>query len=217
MENAEVKALRTLIERFLNERLQTKIKKLQPDDPKWDELHQRHLREIWLANAVQRVSALQLATHVIKATHTAIKGATSLYCPPASLRKHPEVGSHILSHAFPEDVTVTNAAHLDVYTFLKLEHGGVTLLSRVLEGDEELAAAFSDDQDQGREWMQAFAAIARPRDTEASHTLAKQVYWLVGEDPTRNQDFHLLAPLYATSLAHRVYQTINKHRFADEA
>lgn len=217
MENAEVKALRTLIERFLNERLQTKIEKLQPDDPKRDVHQQQYLRETWLANAAQRVSALQLATHIIKATHPAIKGATSLYCAPSSLQERPELGSHALSHAFSEDVTVANAAHLDVYAFLKLKHGDITLLSRALEGDEELAAAFSDDQDQGREWIQAFAAIARPRDTEASHTLAKQVYWLVGEDPTRDQDYHLLAPLYATSLAHRVFQTINEHRFADEA
>ena len=215
MENVEVKALRTLIERFLNERLQTKIEKLQPDDPKRDELQQHHLRENWVAAAARRVGQLQIVTHSLKPVHPDAKG-TNLYRPPHKIPDHPEIGSHLLGNDFDEDV-VGNAAALDVYKFLKLEHEGRTLLSRALEGDEELAAAFSDEQDQGREWIQAFAAIARPRDTEASHTLAKQIFWLVGEDPTKNQDFHLLAPLYATSLAHRVYQTINEHRFADEA
>lgn len=209
--------LRNSIEAFLTARFEAKTEKLAPDDPKYLVLQHRFQRENWLADAARRVNALQLATHIVKATHPAIKGATSLYCLPTSLKDQPEVGSHVLSAGFAKDVTVADAAHLDVYTFLKLEHDGRTLLSRVLADDDALAAAFSDDHDQGREWMHAFASIAQPRGSEASHTRAKQVYWLVGADPTNNTDFHLLAPLYATSLAHVVYQTINEHRFSDEA
>jgi CRISPR-associated protein Csy1 len=43
----------------------------------------------------------------------------------------------------------------------------------------------------------------------------------VGEDAADlendAENFHLLAPLYATSLAHRVFQTINHDRFSEEA
>ena len=211
------KLLRDSVEAFLADRFEAKAEHLAPEDPKYLTLQRRFQRENWLADAAQRVHALQLATHIIKATHPAIKGATSLYCLPTSLKDQPEVGSHVLPDGFPRDVTVANAAHLDVYAFLKLEHHGRTLLSRVLADDDELVAAFSDDHEQGREWMHAFASIAQPRGSGASDTLAKQVYWLVGRDPTENTDFHLLAPLYATSLAHVVYQTVNDHRFSEEA
>ncbi|AHE99154.1 type I-F CRISPR-associated protein Csy1 [Thioalkalivibrio paradoxus] len=217
MSDAEVTALRTLIDTFLEERLQPKLKDIRPEDPKYLALQQQYQRKNWLSKAAQRVNSLQLATHIIKATHPAIKGATSLYCLPTSLKDQPEVGSHVLSAGFPKDVTVADAAHLDVYTLLKLEHDDRTLLSRVLADDDALAAAFSDDHEQGLEWMHAFATVAQPRGSEASHTRAKQVYWLAGGDPTVDTDFHLLAPLYATSLAHVVYQTINDHRFSEEA
>ncbi|AFT71809.1 CRISPR-associated protein, Csy1 family [Alloalcanivorax dieselolei B5] len=84
-----------------------------------------------------------------------------------------------------------------------------------MEGDPALTGALSKDPEQAREWMTSFAAITEPRGGEASHTHAKQVYWLVGDDPGDNGSFHLLAPLYATSLAHRVYQTINEDRFGE--
>ena len=207
--------LRNAIEAFLAERFETKAEKLAPDDLQYQALQRQYQRENWLANAARRVTQLQVVTHSLKAIHPDARG-TNLYRPSAELPDHSEIGSHVLGAGFNEDV-VGNAAALDVYKFLKLEHGGRTLLSRVLADDEELAVAFSDDLDRAREWMQAFAGIVEPRGSEASHTRAKQVYWLVGEDPTENADFHLLAPLYATSLAHAVHQTINEHRFSEEA
>lgn len=207
--------LRNSIEAFLMERFETKTEKMAPDDPQYQGLQRQYQRENWLANAARRVTQLQVVTHSLKAIHPDARG-TNLYRPPMELPNHPEVGSHVLGSGFSEDV-VGNAAALDVYKFLKLEHGNRTLLSLALEDDEELAVAFSDDLGQAREWMQAFAGIVEPRGSEASHTRAKQVYWLTGEDPTENKDFHLLAPLYATSLAHAVHQTINEHRFSEEA
>ncbi len=207
--------LRKSVEAFLTARFEAKVEKLAPDDPRYLALQQQYQRENWLADAARRVAQLQVVTHSLKAIHPDARG-TNLFRPPTELPKHPEVGSHILGSGFNEDV-VGNAAALDVYKFLKVEHGGRTLLSRVLADDDELSAAFSDDLDQGLEWLRAFARIVEPRGTEASHTRAKQVYWLVGEDPTVDTDFHLLAPLYATSLAHVVYQTINDHRFSEEA
>ncbi|AGA34092.1 CRISPR-associated protein, Csy1 family [Thioalkalivibrio nitratireducens DSM 14787] len=207
--------LRNSVEAFLTARFEVKAEKLAPDDPKYLALQQQYQRENWLADAARRVAQLQVVTHSLKAIHPDARG-TNLFRPPTELPKHPEVGSHVLSSGFNEDV-VGNAAALDVYKFLKVEHGGRTLLSRVLADDDELAAAFSDDLDQGREWLRAFARIVEPRGIEASHTRAKQVYWLAGGDPTVDTDFHLLAPLYAASLAHVVYQTINDHRFSEEA
>jgi CRISPR-associated protein Csy1 len=213
MQIEDVDQIKALIEHFLQGRLAVKAEMLAPDDPKREELVAQYELGTWVADAARRVGQLQVVTHSLKPLHPDAKGS-NLYAPPESLVPHSLVGSHLLPEDFDGDV-VGNAAALDVYKFLKLEHNGRSLLDRVLEGDPALTAALSKDPEQAREWMTSFAAITEPRGGEASHTHAKQVYWLVGDDPGDNGSFHLLAPLYATSLAHRVYQTINEDRFGE--
>lgn len=208
-------SIRELIEAFLKERFDTKAEKLATDDPKYQALVEQFQRDTWLNDAARRVSQLQVVTHSLKPIHPDAKGS-NLYVPPESLAKHKAVGSHVLPTDFDGDV-VGNAAALDVYKFLKLEYDGKSLLERVLEEDAELARALSDNAEQSQAWMKAFSGITEPRGEHASHTLAKQMYWLTGEDAVDNDDFHLLAPLYATSLAHHVFQTINHDRFSDTA
>ena len=213
MQIEDVDQIKALIEHFLQGRLAVKAEMLAPDDPKREELVAQYELGAWVADAARRVGQLQVVTHSLKPLHPDAKGS-NLYAPPESLVPHSLVGSHLLPEDFDGDV-VGNAAALDVYKFLKLEHNGRSLLDRVLEGDPALTGALSKDPEQAREWMTSFAAITEPRGGEASHTHAKQVYWLVGDDPGDNGSFHLLAPLYATSLAHRVYQTINEDRFGE--
>ncbi|UXZ53691.1 type I-F CRISPR-associated protein Csy1 [Halomonas sp. 7T] len=211
--------LRTLVEAFLKERFDTKAEKLAPDDPKYQALVEQFQFDTWINDAARRVGQLQVVTHSLKPIHPDAKGS-NLYAPPESLNNHRLVGSHALSADFTGDV-VGNAAALDVYKFLKLQFEGKSLLERALENDTELAKALSDNPEQAQEWINAFAAITEPRGEHASHTRGKQLYWLVGEDAADLENdadnFRLLAPLYATSLAHRVFQTINHDRFSEEA
>ncbi len=209
------RGLRAAMELFLQQRLDGKLEKLSDDDPKREALQAQFQFETWVSNAAARASQIQLVTHSLKPIHPDAKG-TNFYVSPTELERPGLVSSGVLGNAFQGDV-VGNAAALDVYKFLKVEHDGKSLLERVLEGDSELGPALSDDADQARSWMDAFAGLVEPRDGAASHTKAKQVYWLVGDDPCRNDHYHLLAPLYATSLAHRVFLTINQDRFGDAA
>lgn len=207
--------LRALIATFLKERRDAKAEKLDADDPKFNELQQQYQPVAWLEDAARRVAQIQAVTHSLKPIHPDAKG-TNLYCPPAGLEALDVVGSHALGEDFAGDV-VGNAAALDVYKFLKLEHQGRSLLDLVLAGDADLAAALSDDAQQAADWMEAFAGLIRPRGRLASHTLAKQLYWPTGDDPHDDAQYHLLAPLYASSLAHRVWQQIQDDRFSEEA
>lgn len=219
MNDAEVQGIRDLITEFLEERLETKLSGLKDDDPEQGSndqaLRDKFQREAWIADAARRVSQLQVVTHPTKVTHPDSK-ATSLYAPPSELPDHSLVGSHVLGEDFPTDV-VGNAAALDVFKFLNLEHEGRTLLARVLEEETALARAFSDDIEQGMEWVQSFAGITEPRGSVKGDPRAKQIYWLVGEEPTRDADFHLLAPLYSTVLAHRIDAAIRHTRFSEES
>src|SRR5699024_1960237 len=214
-QDGEAAQIRAVIRQFLNERFLAKTEKLDPADDKYQRYVEQFEYNTWLADAARRVSQLQVVTHSLKPTHPDAKGS-SIYAPPGGAASETVVGTDTLDASFSVDV-VGNAAALDVFKFLQQEVNGRSLLERVEQGDPDLEAALSDDPETAHHLMQQFARITDPGDRHASHTLAKQLFWLTGDDPAVDEDFHLLAPLYATSLAHRVFQTINHDRFSDEA
>lgn len=167
----------------------------------------------WLADAARRVGQIQAVTHVLKATHPDARGS-SLHVAPVDLPARTEIGSHLLGDHYAADV-VGNAAALDVFKFLKIEVDGKRLLDWMQHGDTDLQAALSDDADLARSWMTAFAALERFDSRPATHPMAKQVYWLVDEDPQDDSHYHLLQPMFASSLAHTVHADIQEARFGD--
>jgi CRISPR-associated protein Csy1 len=207
--------IRTLLESFIAERLATKLEGLSLDDPKRATLLAQYTPATWLQDAARRAGQIQAVTHTLKAIHPDAKG-TNLYCLPSALAQHQLVGSHCLGDDFSGDV-VGNAAALDVYKLLKLEHEGQPLLSLLLAEDRDALAALHKDAEQAQSLAAAFTGITRARDGLASHTHGKQLYWLAGDDPRNDAHFHLLAPLYASSLAHRVYLGIQADRFGEPA
>lgn len=207
--------LRSLISGFLADRLSGKLEKLAEDDPKRTELQAQFLPAAWLEDAARRVGQIQAVTHSLKAIHPDAKGS-SLFRAPSSLPPLAEVGSHNLGASFVADA-VGNAAALDVYKFLKLNHQGRSLLDLAVAADADLGAVLSADPTVAQAWMAAFAGLAAARGKASSHTQAKQIYWPVGDNPHDDAGYHLLAPLYPTSLVHRVYLALQDDRFSDAA
>ena len=222
IEPLRVTALRAVITDFLAARYKDKLEAVKEDanDPDAANLQREKLRQqfipaTWLEDAARRAAQIQAVTHSLKPAHPYAKG-TNLYSPPSTMAAIVLVGSHCLGDAFVGDV-VGNAAALDVYKFLKQTHEGRSLLALSVEGDADLTAALSDNPAQAQAWLQAFATLTEPRDRVTSHTLAKQVYWQTGDDVQANDSYHLLSPLYASSLAHRVYETLQDDRFSEAA
>lgn len=213
--NSRQRAIRNLIEHFIAERLATKLEGLSEDDPKRAALIEQYQPAVWLEDAARRAGQIQAVTHTLKAIHPDAKG-TNLYCQPNDLPQHGLVGSHCLDDDFAGDV-VGNAAALDVYKLLKLEHEGQPLLSLLLDADADALSALHEHAEQADTLATAFTSITQARGGLASHTHGKQLYWLVGDDPRNDAHYHLLAPLYASSLAHRVYQGIQADRFGEPA
>lgn len=199
---------------FIQERLQAKLDKLGEDDPKRQELLVQHQRNAWLDDAARRVTQIQAVTHSLKPIHPDARG-TNLYVEPASLPALQELGSHALGQSFAGDV-VGNAAALDVYKFLKVEVDGLSLLTALLAQDEAALQALHDDPQQARSLRDAFVGLTQPRaGGPSSHTRAKQLYWLTGSDACADGDYELLAPLFATSLAHAVHVQVQEDRFGE--
>ena len=199
---------------FIRERLQAKLDKVSDEDPKRQELLAQHEPAVWLEDAARRVQQIQAVTHSLKPIHPDARG-TNLYVEPAQQPPLAELGSHALGADFAGDV-VGNAAALDVYKFLKLQVGGQSLLSALLANDAAALQALHDDPAQAKVLRDAFVSLTEPRaGGPSSHGRAKQMYWLTGHDATDNGQYELLAPLYATSLAHAVYGEIQEHRFGE--
>lgn len=222
-DQAEIRAISNLVETFIEARLTPKLEDLdkkldkesEPDkkqaiEEKREQLLFDYRKEQWLENAAKRVMQVQLVTHALKYTHPEARGS-SLYVgdqPPVVNKEF--LGTHSLGMVRPEDV-VGNAAALDVYKFLKLEHRGKPLLGRVCARDPELIAALSENSEKASAWVERFASITGSDKPVASHKLAKQLYF-----PLSDGGYHLLAPLFPTSLIHTVHTQLREARFSEK-
>ena len=203
--------IRAVINEFLQERLQPKLDRLKEDeDEKRQTLLDAHRPESWIADAARRVGQIQQISHAIKYSHPDARG-TSLSSRGNDAAGDLLIGTHSLQGSGSPDV-VGNAAALDVLKFLRLEVGGRSLLTRAIEADPALVDALPGDAAQKQEWMDAFAGLTAPKGQPASHKLAKQLYWPIG-----GGEYHLLAPMFPTTLVNRVWSTIREDRFSEEA
>lgn len=206
--NERTQRFREAIHGFIEER---RIAKLGDDVAADDAASDKYQYDTWLADAARRVSQIQAVTHVLKATHPDAKGS-SLYVDCSQLAAREEVGSHVLGTEAAEDV-VGNAAALDVYKLLKVTIDGRRLLDWLADAD--LLAAMSGNPETAAEYAEAFNGLRRQPDSYSSHANAKQVYWCVGGDATDDAHYHLLQPLFPSSLVHAVHAHIDHARYDD--
>lgn len=212
MRNLErVALLRAVIDDYLAKRLADKAKASKQDASDLTSQYETHS---WIKGAAARSSQLKLATHILKASHPDAKG-TNIYCSPASLPQHRDMGTRSLSRIEPD--VVGNAAALDVYGLLSLRFEGQTIFELMERDDEDLLHVISPDLNESRTLVQSFLRLREDQGFVSTDTLAKQLYWLVGDRPDDDSCYHLLAPLYASSLAQEIWDRITTSRFGEEA
>lgn len=206
------KNIRELIEGFVRGRLQAKLDKLKPEEgEKRVQLEAAYQVDVWLADAARRVGQIQFASHILKPLHPDAKG-TNLRVRPTLPSVGGLVGSFSAGDDALEDDVVGNAAALDVYKFLNLHFNGQRLIDYALKQDAAFLVALSRDPEQAAQWCSAFAEITEGDSRPASHYLAKQLYFPVADD-----EYHLLAPLFPTSLVHAVQKRMREDRFGERA
>lgn len=168
----------------------------------------------WLTDAASRAHNLEVVTHPIKFTHSAIKGGSSVLFRPAEWATRHEIGTHSLPSGFEEDFAISDARHLDVHSLLKEVVDGKRLLDWVGENDADLAKALHHEPTVASAMMASFRRVMEPRNKLVSNALAKQVYWLHGEDPSDDSQYHLLQPMFSSSLEQVVHADIRNARSA---
>lgn len=176
------------------------------------ELSGRYEPVNWLADAAMRAKQIQMVTHALKFTHTDAKGS-SFYAPEGLLQAEEMSSGELLSTASlanPAIDTVGNAAALDVAALLQLQYEGKTLIRYIKQGDSSPLQPFAQDENQLTEWIEAFKQVLIGNEL-SSHKLAKQLYF-----PLANGQYHLLAPIYSSSLAYALYGRIASSRYPDK-
>ncbi|VAL45095.1 CRISPR-associated Csy1 family protein [Enterobacter kobei] len=169
------------------------------------ELERRYEPKAWLTDAAKRAGQINLVTHAAKFIHGDSK-SSSIYSEAVAQEGY--LSTAALSGL--ESDAVGNAAALDVAKLLQTRvEGGDSLLASLKRGDHAALGAFTDDASQLREWIAGFSRALKPG-KPASHKLAKQGYFPVGEN------YHLLSPLFATSLVHAMHQKMIASRFGDD-
>lgn len=216
---------RLAIKAFIDQRREDKLKGLNPDEAAGDEEKRQKIQSQidstnskyayfeWLGDAAKRVGQIQAVTHVLKASHPDARG-TSLNVSLGQQLEFLEIGSHNLGDKAQEDI-VGNAAALDVYKMLKQEVDGQPLLYWANVRDADLESALSHDNAVASERLEAFASLVRNDLEPVSSPLAKQLYWLQGDDPTEPDDFHLLQPMFASSLLQVIHDDIETARYGE--
>jgi len=221
-------AIRQAVERYIQQRLAAALETVKGTDTA-AEKRRADLRETYrfptlIHEGVKYCTQVQLATHLVKAVNPdpPVKSTTNPLIKPGTLPPLAEVGTHALGANFEMDATGNGAVNKKVAelagVLTQVCFEGQPLLEAAKAGDADVLHALALD---GEEWGAKVADLAQldaPRcPAPASHRKLKQLYWLVGADPHDASSYHLLAPLYPSSLVHRVFQTLQEERFHPEA
>ncbi|CAM6649923.1 CRISPR-associated protein, Csy1 family [Enterobacter asburiae] len=212
-----VEALSAFIAEYIAGRRQTKLEAFDKEAAKRSEIDSatlaaerrdielRYEPKAWLTDAAKRAGQINLVTHAAKFTHGDSK-SSSIYSEAVAQEGY--LSTAALSALEPD--AVGNAAALDVAKLLQTRvEDGDSLLASLKRGDHTALAAFTDDVSQLSEWIAGFSRALTPGEP-ASHKLAKQNYFPVDDD------YHLLSPLFATSLVHAMHHKLIAFRFGDD-
>lgn len=169
-------------------------------------IHQDFEVQTWLTNAAVRAKQISLATHAVKFTHGSAKGSNILAL--ALNTDAPYLDSSAI--IAPAVDAVGNAAALDVAKLLQLDDGNATLAIYLSQGDDHVLRSLASSDEQCQLWADGLRQALEVK-TPSSHTLAKQIYFPVGEN-----QYHLISPLYSSALAHELFHQVQHSRFSDE-
>ncbi|ACT05579.1 CRISPR-associated protein, Csy1 family [Dickeya chrysanthemi Ech1591] len=171
------------------------------------EIEQAYEVRTWLTDAASRAGQISLVTHALKFTHSDAKGSSVFSAKTAT-------ATDVLSTASlaqPAIDAVGNAAALDVAKLLQTEHQGDSLVAALQRGDHRSLEALAENTEQLAQWLAGFGQVLSDKQP-SSHKLAKQIYFPVGEE-----EYHLLSPLYSSSLSQALDQRLNAVRFGEQA
>ena len=211
-----VEALSAFIAEYIAGRRQTKLEAFDKEAAKRSdtdsatlaaerrELELRYEPKAWLTDAAKRAWQIFLpVTHAAKYSHGENKGS--------SYRINTNVIDGYFNTSAVDELTldvVGNAAVFDLVILFLTNIEGASLLNCLQQKDARPFSYFTNDPALLALWMEGFSKALY--EDLALHKYAKQNYFPVGDC------YHLLNPLFATSLVHAMHQKMIAFRFGDD-
>ncbi|MBS9423701.1 type I-F CRISPR-associated protein Csy1 [Photorhabdus caribbeanensis] len=165
----------------------------------------------WLDDAANRAKQISLVTHALKFTHSDARGS-SIFATSSNTTENIKYLSTATLYK-PVIDSVGNAAALDVAKLLQTEYQEDSLVACLNRGDYSALAELAENEQQLERWVNGFRQ-ALSDETLSSHKLAKQLYFPINNE---SGEYHLLSPLFSSSLAHAMYQRIAEARFGESS
>lgn len=175
-----------------------------------DRLLARYQPVQWLTDAAKRAGQISMVTHAPKYTHSDTRSMGVLLQQPEN-EQDVNDEQYLSTRSLPElpiDV-VGNAAALDVAGLLKLQAGGVSLFDQISAGESPALQELASSAELVQEWIEGFREALQGKQP-ASGQLSKQLYFPLGRDR-----YHLLGPLYASSLSQILYDRLTDSFYSD--
>lgn len=167
--------------------------------------------EVWLTDAARRAKQISLATHAAKFTHSDAKSSSILVTETYTTDKY-LVTANLAVKAID---AVGNAAALDVAKLLKLQVGNESLITQLQNNEASALNAFTQNSELLQNWLNGFK-LALADEKLSSHTLSKQLYFPIKNNTDEvTPNYHLLCPLFSSSLAHKLHKKVTETRFGE--
>jgi CRISPR-associated protein Csy1 len=163
----------------------------------------------WLTDAAERAGQISLVTHALKFTHSDAKGSSIFSISETESEPHYLSTASLINPAID---AVGNAASLDVAKLLQTEYQGDSLIAALRRGDYSSLASLANDETQLAQWIDGFQQVLTDKQP-SSHKLAKQLFFPLKD----GSGYHIISPLYSSSLAQALLQRINATRFSEQA
>ncbi|MCF4010651.1 type I-F CRISPR-associated protein Csy1 [Rheinheimera sp. UJ63] len=154
----------------------------------------------------KRAKQLTHVTHPAKFSHSK-NGASGIFAIKDT-NCTPYLTTSCLTNTYSEfsgNAAASNAAQL-----LTLNHNGQSLLDAIKNGDYSALEPFAKDKTQLDAWVNDLMQVltfAEPK----SHRYAKQVYF-----PVTDGQYHLISPMYSSSLSQALYERVVAIQFGSE-
>ena len=164
---------------------------------------------------------IAVASHIAKGVHPdlRVKTATNLAVNFSELPQLNVLGSHVLSDDEKlHDTTgdgAKNAAAYELYLLLECRFEGQKLIDLLRCKDPDAIEAMNSSVQLDDAAVLCIQLLEPKCPAVSANTLSKQLYWLTGSDACDDAHYTLLAPLYATSLAHAVHAQVQEDRFGE--
>lgn len=175
------------------------------------ELISQYHPQNWLTEAAKRAGQISMVTHAPKYTHSDTRGM-GVYLRPEDVAAPADTNAYLHSQSIRElapDV-VGNAAALDVARLLQQETQGQLLLTEVAAGESAALKDMARDEEQYQTWLQGLKNALQDKELKSGQ-LSKQLYFPV------ESGYHLISPLYATSLSQKLYDKLTDSFFSESA